>query len=265
MAWEDDEVTSNLKGVTIASEARRPKRQASKPGSVDFVPKEFDFLLEDQGTKARITPAILCPNRTELEDTNHTLDCPLCFGDEVIDLCDEAQESWVSITGIDLKKDLQVQGIFDIKDARITFQTHIRVYYWYKVEILDFGSIYNQVMKRGGGDKDRLRYVRFNACDIPTLLMAKDGISYRINEDFRIDGQHVVWLGLKRPKAGDLYSISYPINPTFRVLELLHENRYYYVGFKQKEKVPVQLPQQAVVRWDYMAGKNKSGTRLEIP
>jgi hypothetical protein len=262
---KDEKVTSNLTDVPIASEIRRPKRPNPKPGAVDFVPKEFDWLLEDQGTKVKITPSILCPNRTELEDTNHTLDCPLCYGDEVIDLCDQATESWASITGIDLKKDMQVQGIWDIKDAKMTFQTSVRVYYWYKVEIIDFGSIYNQVVKRGSGDKDRLRYPRFGACDIPTYLMGKDGVSYRFNEDFIVDGQQLIWTGLKRPKSGDLYSISYPILPTFRVLELVHENRYYYVGFKQKEKVPVQLPQQAVVRWDYMTGRNKSGSRIDIP
>lgn len=257
-----DEKKSDL---TIASSIRRPKRQAAHPGTVSFVPEEFDHLLEDQGTRVRITPALLCPNRTGLGDTNHALDCPLCFGDEVIDLCDKSFETWVSITGIDLKKQMEVAGIFDLKDARMTFQTHVRVYYWYKVEVLDFGSIYNQIIQRSSSRKDRLRYGKFDACDIPVLLMAKDGVQYRMNEDFAVAGQELIWKDLKGPKPGELYSISYPILPTFRVLELLHENRYHYVGFKQKLKVPVQMPQEAVVRLDYLTGRGKSGARLELP
>ena len=259
---DDKKVTLNLREVPLASENRIPKRQHAKPGAVDFIPKEFDHLLEDQGVRVRVTPAILCPNRSEVADTNHALDCPLCYGDEVIDLCDQSKEVWASMTGIDLKKDLAIQGIFDLKDARMTFQTSVRVYYWYKVEVLDFGSVFNQVIKRGTSDRDRIRYPMFSACDIPVFLRDKRGISYKPHEDFVFDEQSLIWKK-NAPKAGDLYSISYPILPTFRILELLHENRYYYVGFKQKAKVPVQLPQECVVRWDYMTGKNKSGMRLD--
>jgi hypothetical protein len=258
----DTPATSNLAGVPIASNITHGKRKRSKPHAVDFVPKEFDQLLEDQGTFVRITPSILCPNRTGLDDTNHALDCPLCFGQETIDLDDEAKESWASVTSIHLDKKFELGGIYDLKDAKMTFQTQVRVNYWYKIEIIDFGSIFNQIIKRGTGNADRLRYHVFGACDIPIYLKDSLGKTYRVNEDFVTDGPFIRWRGNK-PESDKLYSISYPIVPVFRVLDLVNENRYYYVGFKQKDKIPVQLPQQALVRWDYLARRSGSSVLNE--
>jgi hypothetical protein len=257
---EDGDVKFNFKGLTPASEKRYAKRQHSKPGAVDFIIPEFNNLLEDQGTRIRVTPSILCPNRTSIDDTNHVLDCPICFGDEVVDLVDECTESWAGVTGIHLEKIFNAQGIYDLKDCRFTFQTQQRVYYWYKIEILDFASIYNQVIKKSGTDTDKIRYDFFRGCDTPVFLIDSKNKRYTVNEDFLFDKRTLRWLKPARPAAGTLFSISYPIAPTFRVIELMNENRYYYVGFKQKEKVPINLPQQALCRWDYIASRSGSGT-----
>jgi hypothetical protein len=249
--------------IKPASDVTRPKRAGAKPGRVDLVPEEFEALIEDQGTLVRITPSILCPNRTSLEDTNHVLDCPICFGTEVVDLDDKCIEDWAFIQGIDFEKMLNVQGIYDQKDARITVKQGIRLYYWYKIEVIDFASVYNQLLKRGGGERDRLRYKPTGNCDTPYYCIAKDGTQFTLNEDYKIvDDRYIKWISAKRPLAGELYSFVYPILPTFRVMEMMHENRYYYTGFKQKVKTPVNLPQQAHIRWDYAA--KRSGTQIEI-
>lgn len=248
-----EEENSRLKGIVTVSDNRYKKR-TGKPHAVDFIPQDFDNLAEDQGTRVRVTPALLCPNQSDLYSENHALDCPLCFGSRVIDLNDKAEESWASIGSIDLKVDTLVQGIMDIKDARITFQSRVRVYYQYKIEVLDFASIYNQMIMATADNFVRLRYNPVNALDTPFYLVDNKGKTYCIKEDFDYIpcGQKLVWKGANRPAAGTVFSISYPILPTFRVVEMLRENRYYYVGFKQKEKKPIQLPQQALIRWDYM-------------
>lgn len=247
--------------IKPASPRTYPKRAGAKPGRVDLVPQEFEALLDDQGSRVKITPTMLCPNRTEIEDTNHVLDCPLCFGDEAIDLEKDSFETWAFIQGIDLNKEMQVQGVFDIKDAKITVKQGVRLYYWYKVEVLDFASVFNQVIKRGAGNEDILRYCPADVCDTPHFLMDSDGKRYDINEDYQINHRKLKWLKAARPSEGSLYSVTYPVLPTFRVIEFLHENRYYYTSFKKKEKTPVQLPQQALLRWDYIA--KKSGSQVE--
>ena len=247
--------------IKKSTDFTRPKRQGAKPGRVDLIPEEFESLIEDQGSYVRITPTILCPNRTDVEDTNHRLDCPLCFGQQTIDLEAEAFEAWVFIQGIDLNKELAVQGVFDMKDAKMTTRQGTRLYYWYKVEVLDFASVFNQVVKRKSGNKDQLRYCPAKVCDTPHFCMDSAGHSYRLNEDYKINGRELTWMG-KRPPTNMLYSITYPVLPTFRVIEFLHENRYYYSSFKSKEKTPVQLPQQVLMRWDYIA--KKAGSQVEI-
>lgn len=257
-------ITESLRGLKPASDNVRDKRQGSKPGRVDLVPAEFDNLLEDQGVKVRVTPVLLCPNKTDLTDTNHVLDCPLCFGDQVIEVQEKAIEEWAFVQAIKLNKDFQVQGIFDVKDAMLTIKQGVRLYYWYKVEILDFSSIFNQLIKRGSGDFDRVRYnPTSGGVDIPFHLIDSKGVRYD-ERHYKIEDRSIKWKGAKRPEAGTLYSVSYPVLPTFRVLEMLHENRYYYVGFKQKKKYPVQLPQQCVIRLDYFS-RYGGGQNVEVP
>jgi hypothetical protein len=248
----------------FTSNNKYPKPER-RPGRIDIFPADYDAAIEDQGVRVRIVPAVLCPNRTSLEDTNHVLDCPVCNGDEVVNLESECEESWAYIQGIKLDKNFQAQGIFDMKDAMITVQSHVKLYYWYKVEIVDFPSTYNQLLKRGAGDLDKLRYMP--ACDLAFdqwLLVDRIGQTYEKNVDYKTDEQNIRWLGVKRPAAGTLYSFSYPIRPIFRVLELLHENRYYYFGNKREFKQGVFLPQQAVVRWDYLA-KRSGSAELAAP
>lgn len=254
--------TETLRNLKLASQNVRDKRQGSKPGRVDLVPAEFDNLLEDQGVKVRVTPVVLCPNKTALEDNNHVLDCPLCFGDQVIEIPDKAVEEWAFIQGIKLNKDFQVQGVFDVKDAMMTIKQGVRLYYWYKIEILDFSSVFNQLIKRGSGDTDNVRYNPTTGSDIPYHLIDSNGVKYD-ERHYKIENRRIRWKGLKRPDTGKLYTISYPVLPTFRVLEMIHENRYYYVGFKQKKKYPVQLPQQCVIRLDFFS-KLGGGQNVEV-
>ena len=239
-------------------------KAVSKPGRVDLVPEEFESIIEAQGTYIRVTPSMVCPNKTSLEDTNHNLDCPICFGDEVVDLCDQSVEDWAVIQSINLDKKFDVRGIFDMKDAQLTVRQGIRLYYWYKVEVLDFSSVYNQLIKREpGGDFDRVRYNPATSCDTPFYCIDSDSKRYYVNQDFRFDGdKRIRWLGLNRPRSESLYSLTYPILPTFRVIEMMHENRYYYTSFRKPAKTPVNLPQQALIRWDYIA--KGSGANLPL-
>lgn len=269
----------SVKHLKPASVNVRGRRVGSKPARVNLVPQEFENLIEDQGVLCLITPVVLCPNRTSLTDTNHVLDCPLCSGDQVIESPTDSIEEWAYIQGVkDQMKEL-VQGNFDLKDATITTKQSIRLSYWYKIEVLDFAAVFNQIVMRGAGDTDRLRYrpakpgatiltpadepLTTRAPDVPYILIDSKGVHYNIDKHFTVANQNLVWKTANRPTAGTLYSLIYPVLPTFRVLELIHEHRYYYVDFKRVDKIPVNLPQQAVIRWDYLA--RGSGQAVPAP
>ena len=229
----------------------KPKR---KPGRVDLKIDELDSLIIDQGIKVMVTPTLLCPNRDAAEGTNHALDCPVCKGDEAVDLTAESYLTDAVIQGVNSNKEFQIQGVYDPKDAKITFLAENRVYYWYKVEVIDFASIYNEVIERGSGTLDKTRYRIFTgSCDVRPYIVDSLGQSYVKDVDFEFtENKQINWL-TTGPLATSLYSISYPVLPTFRVLETLHDNRFYMESLKSATKRPVNLPQQAVIRWDFMA------------
>ena len=98
------------------------KRQPASPPRVDLIPEEFHYLIEDHGCRVRITPAAICPVRsdkgyTEVGSTNHNLDCPLCDGRMIIDLDSEAYETWAFIQAIKIDRSFDQHSRFDIKDA----------------------------------------------------------------------------------------------------------------------------------------------------
>ena len=72
----------------------------------------------------------------------------------MIDLDSEAFEEWAFIQAVHLDRLFNIQGIWDAKDAQITLRQGTRIYYWYKIEVLDFGTIYNHLVKRGSGDEN---------------------------------------------------------------------------------------------------------------
>jgi len=239
-----------------------PKKSGQKP-RVDLLPEDFDELVQDQGCRVRISPSMLCPNRTTLHDTNHKLDCPLCFGDEALDLPEESQEGFAFIQAIKLDKQFNVEGIFDMKDAMMSPETKLKVYEWYKVEVLDFSSIYNQLIKKSSANEDKLRYSpATKVLDGDYFLVDNEGNRYTNGNEYYVSDRNIVWKNATRPDPGTLFTITYPILPTFRIIQMLHDNRYYYYTNKIPVKRPVRMPQQAIIRWDYLSFKSGSN---ELP
>lgn len=243
----------------FASSSTREKRSPTKPGRVDLIPKEFDNLIEDQGIKVLITPTALCPNRDSVEGTNHKLDCPVCFGDEVLEIKERAVETWAFIQGVTLDKRYEGNGVFDMKDAQMTVPANVRISYMYKVEVLDFSATFNQLIVRGkrgpDSNSDYLRYRPTYDSNVPFYVVDSNGKEYIRHRDFEVfeEAKAIQWKTQNRPALNSIYSILYPTLPTFRVIELLHDSRFYYRAFKKAVKEPVNLPQQALLRWDYLA------------
>jgi len=230
------------------------KRAPSKPGRVAFTIKEFDNLIIDQGVKIRVTPSMLCPNITDLNTYNHDLNCTIC-DNGIIDLASQSFEDWAIIQGIKFDRKFEQGGVFDMKDAQITVAPNVRLHYWYKIEVIAFTSSYNQLIQRGeGGVFDKTRYIpQGDASLTPFYMIDKNGIEYTKDVEYEVSGQGINWLGVTKPADNEIFSFTYPMLPTYRVLELMHSNRFYYDDYKRTDKIPVHLPQQAHCRWDYLA------------
>lgn len=241
-----------------------PKRVNRNIARIDFNTGDMDNLIEDQGCRVRITPAVVCPRRTskgQTEESDHDLNCPLCGGSMVVEVPSLSKDCWAFIQGIKFDETFAPQGLYDVKDAQITLPLSVRVAYWFKVEVLDFGSLFNQLVSRNiSGVVDTLRYQTFETWDGNFYYAVdNDGKVFTRKTDDNPDGDFTValdkltWVGARKPDSGKMYSLIYPMLPTFRVLELIHANRYYYKDFRQPDKEPIELPQQAQIRWDYLA------------
>jgi hypothetical protein len=247
----------------------RPKR-LTPPGRISLDPKKFDDLLTDQGTKVRITPAMRCPNRSggDIRDVenNHPLNCDVCKDDsQIVDLNEAAIEDIAFIQSVSLNREFEPASIFDVKDAMLTVRGGTRLYYFYKIEVLDHTSLFNDVLIKSSSAQDRLRYIPIDVDDGHEFyLLDKDGNRYTRGTHYEIDGtQYLQWLTTNRPPVNTLFSVIYPILPVFRVLELVHENRYYYESKKAADLTAIQLPQQAHIRWDYLAKGRGSNVPIE--
>jgi len=228
----------------------------TKPGRVSLQVEDFNNLLQQQGTYVRITPSIICPNRSgndiDEASVNHPLECSVCNGNQIIDVDASAYNTWAYIASVKIETQID-QSRFDVKDALMTTKGDVKVHYWYKVELIDHTSQFNQLIKRTRRAYDILRYVPVDLEDGLFCLVDASGISYVRNTDYSLSGNQITWLTSSKPQEDTIYSFMYPVLPTFRIIDLMHENRYYYNSHKIPSKVPVALPQQSHIRWDYMA------------
>jgi hypothetical protein len=215
------------------------------------------MLLDNQGCNVRITPSVICPRRSGDQNdeagVNHPMDCPLCDGNQVFDLSTKAFYTWAFVQGLKLEPHMDASR-YDTKDAQMTTQSDVKVHYWYKVEIVDHTSQFNQMIKRGTSTTDVLRYAPIDIEDGGVYcLVDAEGKLYEINVDYTISAKTLTWITTRKPDVETIYSFIYPVLPTFRIIDLMHENRYYYNSDKLPTRQPVNLPQQSHLRWDYMA------------
>jgi hypothetical protein len=232
------------------------EKLVTKPGRVSLKVEDFNNLLQQQGTYVRITPSIICPNRSggniDEASTNHPLDCSICNGNQIIDVAASAYNTWAYIAAVKIESQID-QTRFAVKDALMTTKGSVKVHYWYKVELVDHTSQFNQLIKRTSRSYDILRYTPVDLEDGLFCLVDDDGNSYVRDTDYSLSDNQITWLTSNKPNTDTIYSFMYPVLPTFRVIDLIHENRFYYDSDKLSEKVPVALPQQSHIRWDYMA------------
>lgn len=229
----------------------------TQPGRVSLRIKEIDEMLNNQGINVRITPSIICPNRSghnaEEDDVNHPLDCTLCDGNQLVDLSSLAFNTWALISGVKIETQID-QHRFDVKDAFMTTERLVKIHYWYKVEAVDHTSQFNQLIKRTSSDHDVCRYSPIDVSDggVYCLIDSSGGLYVR-GTDYSISGKNITWLTTNRPETESIYSFLYPVLPTYRVIDLMHENRYYYNSERLPGRIAINLPQQSHLRWDYMA------------
>ena len=222
----------------------------------------WDQLAQNRGIRFFHTVAVPCPNMKRLVDNNHEPDCPFCDGSQLLYLPEK--EIWGTFSNNTLEKMFEIQGVWDIGTAVISFPTEYAdgtqadFNVFDKLSCPDFQirlsdlKEYEPTTSGATG----VKYPIINICDMTSVV---DGAikKYLVDVDFTIVDGEIQWIAGKEPvyddieEIGEVLSITYSANPVYNVLQTLHEVRASQ-QMVNGQKIARRLPQQVLVKRDFL-------------
>lgn len=229
--------------------------------------KSYDQLIENRGIRFVHQKAIPCPNMKSLDANNHHPNCDICDGNNFYYYDD--REIWGIFYSNSLEKMYEAQGVWETGNAVVTFpavypdgieadfNTFDRLF------VPDFEVRLWQLIeyRPSSDDKQPLRYpITAQGVHIMTSADSAGNLKmYTEGTDFNIDAGSIEWI--IKPNydedndRGEVISIAYYANPVYNVVQLLHEMRVTQQLNSAKEKIAIRLPQQVVVKRDFLFNK----------
>lgn len=229
----------------------RPKGPTiAKEPIVELDPNKFEALVENQGVRVNLYTTLLCPNVKKPDSNEHEIGCPLCYGSAFIDV--NPVETMTYLSNQRLLKRFEQQGVFDEATTEASFLPGVNLQYFARIDLIDFASIYYQIIQKQEGSIDRLKYQAYSV----NYLIDKNGVTYTENTDFEVtsDTGDIKWLK-QGPSIGTMYSVHYNYPIVFRAVNALHVNRFGQNSFKKPNRVNVELPEQWIIKRDYLITK----------
>lgn len=222
--------------------------------------ESWDQLAQNRGIRFIHKVAAPCPNMKSLVDNNHDPDCPFCDGSQILYV--QEKEIFGTFSGNTLEKMFEVQGVWEIGTAVITFPTEYAdgtqadFNVFDKLECPDFQIRLSDLKEYGGGPTTGTKYPIINVSDMTSIV---NGVikKYIQGVDFNIVNGNIVWVIGKEPtynnieEMGEVLSITYSTNPVYNVLQTLHEIRATQQMING-QKVAKRLPQQVLVKRDFL-------------
>jgi hypothetical protein len=227
----------------------------------------FDQLLNQRGVRMIHHKAIPCMNISSTDYNAHEPDCSFCDDSGIIYY--DSKEIWGVFSGNSIEKTFEAHGVWEIGSAVVTmpteyaaggqadFNTHDLL------EIPDFTvRLWELKMyePREGGQS-----LRYPIQHVEYASSITDGVQkfYNVGVDFNIssDGK-VVWIPGKEPyydenmEKGEVVGFAYFAIPVYVVLQSLRELRITQ-EMVNGQKQARRLPQQILVRRDFMIGKGE--------
>jgi len=240
-----------------------PKTKSFDPkfNTISLNPAKVNQMIEDQGVRVRVYRTVLCPNRKSIDSAEHEINCSICkTKDGFIDL--EPVETWAFVGNQDLTKQFNVEGAWDEQGVVMTFPTGVEVFYWAKIELMDFTTPMIELVQRQDGDIDNLKYPAHSV----NVLIDIDGVRYYQDTDFQVGvNGNIQWIEVRRPDKGKIYTLHYNYPVTFRAVNAVHINRFSQLGAKRDHKEPIELPQQWNCKRDFLIERKDLDENLLTP
>jgi hypothetical protein len=224
----------------------------------------FDQLIQNRGIRFIHKRSAPCPNMKGVEENSHTPGCQFC--DESGILYYDSKEIYGVFTSNSLEKLFEVQGVWDIGTAVITFpaeyadgtQADFNVY-----DLLicpDFEVRLSDLTEYAPDADGKIR-LKFPITSIENMISVRNGSLYTYveNTDFIINAGLIEWLPGKTPSynaatgIGEVLSITYNTNPVYSVNSMMHELRVTQrYDIATGTKIAVRLPQQVLVKKNFI-------------
>ena len=222
----------------------------------------WDQLAQNRGIRFIHKIAAPCPNMKRLVDNNHEPECPFCDGSQILYV--QEKEIWGTFSNNTLEKMFEIQGVWEIGTAVISFPT---VYpdgtqadfnVFDKLSCPDFQIRLSDLKeyKNTLSNKMSTKYPIVDVCDM-TSVVDNALKKYIKGTDYNIVDGEISWIPGKEPRYDDIeeisevLSITYSANPVYNVLQTLHEIRASQ-QMVDGQKTARRLPQQVLVKRDFL-------------
>ena len=222
--------------------------------------ESWDQLAQNRGIRFLHRMAAPCPNMKRLVDNNHDPECPFCDGSQILYV--QEKEIWGTFSNNTLEKMFEIQGVWEIGTAVITFPTEYPdgtqadFNVFDKLECPDFQIRLSDLKEYDGTTKTGTKYPIINVCDLTSIVNGAIK-KYTEGTDFNVVNGEIEWIAGQEPsyddieEMGEVLSITYSANPVYNVLQTLHEIRASQ-QMVNGQKIAKRLPQQVLVKRDFL-------------
>ena len=220
----------------------------------------FDQLLQNRGIRFLHKVAAPCPNMVSLADNNHDPECPFCDNSQILYV--EEREIWGVHAGNTLEKLFEIQGVWEIGTAVITFPTEYPDGTQADFNVFDqlicpdFQVRLSDLKEYDGSMITETKYPIQRVVNITAITDNVRKVFVQDTDFTLVDG-NIHWIAGQQPsynaieEIGEVLSVTYVANPVYNVLQAMHELRVTQelIG---GVKVARRLPQQVLVKRDFL-------------
>jgi hypothetical protein len=219
----------------------------------DFMPPAFTQAIESKGYRCRWEKSILCANRGDEDLDRHKLTCSVCHGGFIYY---DPQTVEVLMTSLSIKEFYRTEGRFDVGTVLVTLTAENRIGVWDRLTMLDSRMRYSEVLRRGAGLVDRLKYPALDVEKLYAFTGVNKTTDYLVDVDFTIntDG-NIQWIN---PPGKDVaLGVNYYRTPAYIILDLAHHIRDTQVAPSgvappAQNGAFTQMPMQGMAKLDYL-------------
>lgn len=226
----------------------------------------FDQLLNRRGIRFLHYKSLPCPNIKILDDNSHDATCEQCDGSGIIHY--DPREIIGIISSNSVEKQFEYQGAWEIGSAVVTMpseysdgvQADFTLYD--KLEVLDY-TVRLWELKEYEPRPQNTQQFRYPIEKIGYLITATNSEVKEFVQgvDFTVDDGLIKWIPGHTPNydhindMGQTYSVAYWAHPVYIVLQPMRELRVTQQMMPDGTKMAVRLPQQLVIKRDFLVNK----------